>query len=84
MIYLYHSKCKELVMYKFIIKFDGIFNKILIASILIFIGFVLGGCSPRQHMQPDLSDSVPSNARLQYEAMQKFKVQHKAFYEGLR
>lgn len=71
-------------MYKFIISIDGIFNKILIASVLIFIGFVLGGCSPRQHMQPDLSDSVPSNARLQYEAMQKFKTSHKAFYEGLR
>ena len=71
-------------MYKFIIKFDGIFNKILIASVLIFIGFCLGGCSPRQHMQPDLSDSVPSNARSEYEAMQKFKTQHKAFYEGLR
>lgn len=71
-------------MYKFIIKFDGIFNKILIASVLIFIGFVLGGCSPRIHLQPDLSDSVPSNARLQYEAMQKFKAQHRVFYDGLR
>jgi len=71
-------------MYKFIIKFDGIFNKILIASVLNFIGFVLGGCSPRQHLQPDLRDSVPSNARLQYEAMQKFKAQHGAFYSNLR
>ena len=71
-------------MYKFIIKFDGIFNKILIASVLIFIGFCLGGCSPRQHMQPDLSDSVPSNATYQYINMQKFKTSHKAFYEGLR
>lgn len=71
-------------MYKFIIKFDGIFNKILICAVLVFIGFVLGGCSPRQHMMPDLSDSVPSNARMEYEAMQKFKASHKAFYEGLR
>jgi len=71
-------------MYKFIIKFDGIFNKLFLISILIFIGFVLGGCSPRQHMQADLSDSSPSNARLEYEAMQKFKDSHKAFYRGLR
>ena len=71
-------------MYKFIISIDGIFNKILIASVLIFIGFCLGGCSPRQHAQPDLSDSVPSNARSEYEAMQKFKANNKAFYESLR
>ena len=71
-------------MYKFIIKFDGIFNKILICAILIFIGFVLGGCSPRRHMMPDLSDSVPSNARSEYEVMQKFKASHKAFYNNLR
>jgi len=71
-------------MYKFIIKFDGLFNKILIASVLIFIGFVLGGCSPRQHLQPDLSDSVPSNARSEYQAMQNFKAQHGAFYSNLR
>ena len=71
-------------MYKFIIKFDGIFNKFLICAVLVFIGFVLGGCSPRQHMQPDLGDSVPSNARMEYEAMQKFKANHRAFYEGLR
>jgi hypothetical protein len=71
-------------MYKFIIKFDGIFNKILIASVLIFIGFVLGGCSPRMHLQPDLSDSSPSNASYQYINMQKFKAQHGAFYSSLR
>ncbi len=71
-------------MYKFIIKFDGIFNKLALWSVLIFIGFVLGGCSPRMHLQPDLSDSMPSNARLQYEAMQKFKAQHRAFYSNLR
>lgn len=74
-------------MYKFIIKFDGIFNKILICAVLVFIGFALGGCSPRLHMMPDLGESKPSNAsnaRLEYEAMQKFKASHKAFYEGLR
>lgn len=71
-------------MYKFLLSGDAFFNKLAFCAVLIFIGFCLGGCSPRQHMQPDLSDSVPSNARLQYEAMQKFKASHKAFYEGLR
>lgn len=71
-------------MYKFLLSGDAFFNKLAFCAILIFIGFVLGGCSPRQHAQPDLSDSVPSNARLQYEAMKKFKAKHKAFYEGLR
>lgn len=71
-------------MYKFLLSGDAFFNKLAFCAMLIFTGFVLGGCSPRQHAQPDLSDSVPSNARLQYEAMQKFKASHKAFYEGLR
>jgi hypothetical protein len=75
-------------MYKFIIKFDGIFNKILIASVLIFIGFVLGGCSPRQHdnthqLANQYTPAI-STARSKYEAMQKFKASHKAFYKGLR
>jgi hypothetical protein len=71
-------------MYKFLLSGDAFFNKLAFCALLIFIGFVLGGCSPRQHALPDLSDSVPSNSRLQYEAMQKFKASHKAFYEGLR
>jgi len=66
------------------IKLDGYFNKLLIACLLVFIGFVLSGCSARQNLQPDLSDSVPSNARLQYEAMKHFKVSHSEFYNGLR
>jgi hypothetical protein len=75
-------------MYKFIIKFDGIFNKILIASVLIFIGFVLGGCSPRQHgnthqLANQYTPAI-STARSEYEAMQKFKAQHVAFYSSLR
>ena len=43
-----------------------------------------GGGSTRFHEQPDLSDSVPSDAQIEYEAMQKFKERHKAFYDGLR
>jgi hypothetical protein len=75
-------------MYKFIIKFDGRFNKILIASVLIFIGFVLGGCSPRQHgnthqLANQYTPAI-STARSEYEAMQKFKAQHGAFYSSLR
>jgi hypothetical protein len=62
---------------------NGYFNKLFLISIFIFIGFVLGGCSPRLHLKPDLSDSVPSNARLEYEAMKKFKAQHVVFYKSL-
>lgn len=75
-------------MYKFLLSGNAFFNKILIASVLIFIGFVLGGCSPRQHGNThqlrNQYTPVISTARSEYEAMQKFKTQHKAFYEGLR
>lgn len=71
-------------MYKFILKLDGFFNKLLILSVVVFVAFCLGGCSQRLHLQPDLSDSVPSDARIGYEAMQKFKASHKAFYDSLR
>jgi hypothetical protein len=82
--------------YKFIIIIDNIFNKILFLSILIFIGFVLGGCSPRQHGNTpqlevntlQLAANTPqvaiSTARSEYEAMQKFKAQHGAFYDEMR
>ena len=71
-------------MYKFILRLDRFFNKMLILSVVIFVAFFLGGCSPRLHEQPDLRDSVPSDTRIEYEAMQRFKASHKAFYEGLR
>lgn len=70
-------------MYKFILKIDGFFNKMLILSVVVFVAFCLGGCSQRLHLQPDLSGSVPSNARIEYEALKKFKASHKAFYDGL-
>jgi len=71
-------------MYKFLLSGDAFFNKLTFCAVIFFIGYMLGGCSPRQHMQPDLSDSVPSNATYQYINMQKFKTHHKAFYSNLR
>ncbi len=75
-------------MYKFLLSGDAFFNKLAFCAMLIFIGFVLGGCSPRQHgnthqLANQYTPAI-STARSEYEAMQKFKAQHVAFYSSLR
>jgi hypothetical protein len=75
-------------MYKFLLSGDKFFNKLTFCAVLIFIGFVLGGCSPRQHgnthqLANQYTPAI-STARSEYEAMQKFKAKNKAFYEILK
>jgi len=75
-------------MYKFLLSGDAIFNKLLVASFLIFIGFCLGGCARRDnHNMATLQkiyDTPPSAARYEYEAMRGFKANHKAFYSQFK
>lgn len=66
-------------MNKIFISLDKLFNKILIISFLVFIGFVLAGCTSRQN-----NNTMPSNARIEYQNMQVFKQKNESFYKQIK
>lgn len=71
-------------MRKFLITGNNFFNKLSLWSLLIFIGFLLGGCAQRNHLQIDSSDSHPSAAAIEYNNTRAFKTKHKAFYSQFK
>jgi hypothetical protein len=73
-------------MNNFLMVANKFFNRLLIASVLIFIGFCLAGCAsrPNHATQGQETDTVPSNARHEYESLRGFKAKNKAFYTQLK
>jgi hypothetical protein len=70
-------------MNNFLMVANKFFNRLLIASVLIFIGFCLAGCASRPQGQAVRGESV-SQARLEYQNMIRFKAKNKAFYTQLK
>ena len=79
---------KGYYMQKFLITGNNFFNKVFLWSILIFIGFCLGACSPRNHAINHGTQSIDSlaisQARIEYQNMIRFKAKNKAFYSQFK
>jgi outer membrane biogenesis lipoprotein LolB len=72
-------------MNKFLIASNKFFNKLLIANLLIFVGFCLAGCTTRTQGQAMQGESITvSQARLEYQNTIRFKEKNKAFYSQFK